>query len=159
VLRKPDDQTLLALKFWEIRDRGRDQSHRLIDFNARGVTRLYETLQKTKDPSCFAAPEKMLAEKTEVKNKGIWKRFCQWIATNDFGDVVHDFGVINNFVDENHKRKCKVKALLRTPNGQTVLTLEYSTSHHNTGFSSWIEFDDKGIENLGQVIEKLHKMG
>jgi len=129
----------------------------LIDFDAKGTKGLYETLQKIKDPSSLASPEQTLAANTEMSNKGIWKRFCKWITTNQFDAVVHDFGVISNLVYENNKRSCKVKAKLRNPNGKTVLTLEFSIRNYGHSTFSWIELDDKGIERLGQVIERMQE--
>jgi len=159
-IRKPEDQILLTFAFLHMtKDRNRryDKTHVYLDFNARGITRLYETLQTIESPYSFTAAKQALTEKQEAIGKSIWKKICQFFISDE--DIVNDFGVINSFFDECHHRKSKVKALLRMPKGQTILTLDYTTRHHNTRCEDWLEFDEEGIKQLTQVIKTLHEMG
>ena len=163
LLRKPEDHVLFTLESWrKLRSAQSEDCSDLyhLDFDARGTNGLYDTLQKIKNPSAFASPEPTPVANSAMRNKSIWERFCQWIKSSmQMPNVVKEFGVISNFVDEKNKRACKVKALLRKPKGQTVLTLEFSTRHYGERHSAWIDFDDEGIDRLEQVIERLQERG
>ena len=66
-----------------------------------------------------------------------------------------EFGVISSFCDETNKRQCEVKASLRQPSEEPILTLAYKIKHYGSSDSAFVDFDTEGISGLERMIQRL----
>jgi hypothetical protein len=155
LIRKLDENIVLTLKVMLKHSSMSSSDHQhlnYVDFDAEGVTALNQTIQQIKEPDSLTP----VSLPTTTKETGFFKKIFQKVKDGlRMSGVIYEFGVISNFCDEKNKRQCEVKAALRKPDDQYVLTLTYKNKHYGSSESAFVDLDENGISGLERMIQKL----